>query len=147
MAVLAFDVVHDETLAAELGFLYRPLDEVLDAADFITIHVPLLPTTRHLIDARALALVKPGAILVNTSRGAIVDTGALKEALASGQLRGAGLDVLEDERKIYHDFGDLNVVVTPHLGWYTEEARDRILQVALNDVQSWLQGQPVNRVV
>jgi len=144
--VLAFDVVHDDALAAELGFVYRALEEVLDAADFITIHVPLLPATRHLIDAKTLALVKPGAILVNTSRGTIVDTGALRGALASGRLRGAGLDVLEDERTAYYDFGDLNVVVTPHLGWYTEEARDRILQVALNDVQAWLQGQPINRV-
>jgi D-lactate dehydrogenase len=146
MAVLAYDVAHDDTLAAEMGFLYRPLDEVLGAADFITIHVPLLPTTRHLIDANSLALVKPGAILVNTSRGAIVDTGALREALTSSRVRGAGLDVLEDERTVYHEFGDLNVVVTPHLGWYTEEVRDRILQVALDDVRSWLQGQPINRV-
>ena len=146
MAVLAFDVVQDDALAAELGFLYRPLDELLGASDFITIHVPLLPATRHLIDARALALVKPGAILVNTSRGAIVDTGALREALASGRLRGAGLDVLEDERTVYHDFGDLNVVVTPHLGWYTDEARDRILQVSLDERARLAAGQPINRI-
>jgi lactate dehydrogenase-like 2-hydroxyacid dehydrogenase len=146
MSVLAYDVVCDETLAAELGFSYHPLEEVLAAADMISIHVPLLPATRHLIDARALSHLKPGAILVNTSRGAIVDTAALKEALAAGKLRGAGLDVLEDERTVYTDFGDLNVVVTPHLGWYTEEARDRILQVALDDVRAWLQGRPINRV-
>jgi len=146
MGVLAFDVVHDDALAAKQGFLYGLLDEVLAAADFITVHVPLLPATRHLIGAEALALVKVGAILVNTSRGGIVDTAALKQALASGRLRGAGLDVLEDERTAYHDFGDLNVVVTPHLGWYTEEARDRILQVTLDDVQAWLKGQPINRV-
>jgi len=146
MAVLAFDVVPNETLAAELDFVHRSLPEVLGAADFITVHVPLLPATRHLIDAEALSRVKPGAILVNTSRGPIVDTGALKEALVTRRLRGAGLDVLEDERTVYHDFGDLNVVVTPHLGWYTEEARDRILQVALGDVRAWLEGRPVNRV-
>lgn len=146
MAVLAYDVRPDDTLAAELGLSYRLLEQVLSAADFITIHVPLTPATRHLIDAAALSRVKAGAILVNTSRGAIVDTGALKEALAAGRLRGAGLDVLEDERTVYHELGDLNVVVTPHLGWYTEEARDRILQAALDDVRAWLEGRPVNRV-
>jgi len=108
--------------------------------------VPLIEETRHLIDAEALAGVKPGAILVNTSRGGVVDTQALKEALASGQLRGAGLDVLEEERTAYHDFGQANVVVTPHLGWYTEEARDRILEIALRNVRAWMAGNPVHRV-
>ena len=95
---------------------------------------------------RILARVKPGALLVNTSRGPVVDTAALKEALASGRLRGAGLDVLEDERTVYHDFGEANVVITPHLGWYTEEARDRILQIALGNVRAWMDGRPVNRL-
>ena len=146
MAVLAYDVVPDDALAAELGFQYRPLDEVLANADFLTLHVPLIEETRHLIDAEALAGVKPGAILVNTSRGGVVDTQALKDALASGRLRGAGLDVLEDERTAYHDFGQANVVVTPHLGWYTEEARDRILEIALRNVRAWMVGNPVHRV-
>jgi D-lactate dehydrogenase len=146
MNVIGFDVYQNDSLVAEFGFRYLPLNEVLAAADFITIHVPLLDSTRHLIDAGALAQVKPGAILVNTSRGPLVDTEALKAALAAGQLRGAGLDVLEDERTVYHDFGDANVVITPHLGWYTEEARDRILQITLQNVSAWLAGKPVNRV-
>jgi D-lactate dehydrogenase len=146
MAVLAYDVVQDESLAAEMGVQYRPLDEVLANADFVTLHVPLLEHTRHLIDAQALAGIKPGAILVNTSRGGVVDTQALKDALASGRLRGAGLDVLEGERTVYHDFGQANVVVTPHLGWYTQEARDRILQISLENVRAWMAGNPVHRV-
>jgi D-lactate dehydrogenase len=146
MVVVAYDVVPDEGLAAEMGFQYRPLDEVLARADFITVHVPLVEGTRHLIDANALAGTKPGAILVNTSRGGVVDTAALKEALSSGRLRGAGLDVLEDERTAYHDFGEANVVVTPHLGWYTEEARDRILQISLQNVRAWMAGNPIHRV-
>lgn len=146
MAVLAYDVVPDRALATELGFQYRPMDEVLANADFVTLHVPLMEATRHLIDAEALAGIKPGAILVNTSRGGVVDTRALKEALASGRLRGAGLDVLEDERTAYHDFGQANVVVTPHLGWYTEEARDRILQISLENVRAWMAGNPIHRV-
>ena len=146
MKVVAFDVAPNENLAAELGFDYLSLDDLLAASDFITIHVPLLESTHHLINADTLARVKPGAILVNTSRGPIVDTAALKEALASGRLRGAGLDVLEDERTVYHDFGEANVVVTPHLGWFTEEARDRIMQITLENVRAWLAGQPINRL-
>jgi D-lactate dehydrogenase len=146
MRVLAFDVVPDEALAVELGFHYQPLDDVLANADFVTLHVPLIEDTRHLIGAEALAATKHGAILVNTSRGGVVDTQALKDALASGRLRGAGLDVLEDERTIYHDFGQANVVVTPHLGWYTKEARDRILQTSLENVRAWMAGDPAHRV-
>jgi D-lactate dehydrogenase len=146
MRVLAFDVVPDQSLATEMGFQYRPLVEVLANADFVTLHVPLVEETRHLIDAKALAATKPGAILVNTSRGGVVDTQALNSALASGRLRGAGLDVLEDERTAYHDFGEANVVVTPHLGWYTQEARDRILQISLDNVRAWMAGDPTHRV-
>ncbi len=146
MNVIAFDVVRNETLVTELGFRYLPLNDLLASSDFITIHVPLLESTHHLINADTLARVKPGSILVNTSRGPIVETAALKEALASGRLRGAGLDVLEDERTVYHDFGEANVVITPHLGWYTEEARDRIMQITLQNVSAWLAGQPINRV-
>jgi D-lactate dehydrogenase len=146
MQVVASDVVQNESLASELGFNYLPLNELLATADFITIHAPLLESTHHLINADALARVKPGAILVNTSRGPLVDTAALKEALASGRLRGAGLDVLEDERTVYHDFGEANVVITPHLGWYTEEARDRIMQITLENVRMWMAGAPINRV-
>ncbi|HNS50539.1 MAG TPA: NAD(P)-dependent oxidoreductase [Anaerolineae bacterium] len=146
MHIAAFDAVQNEELALEAGFRYQPLPAVLAAADFISLHVPLLPSTRHLIDRQALACVKPGAILVNTSRGGIVDTPALTEALASGRLRGAGLDVLEDERTAYHDFGDLNVVVTPHLGWYTLEARDRIMRISLDNIRAWVAGAPTNRI-
>jgi D-lactate dehydrogenase len=146
MQIAAFDVIRDEKLAAEAGFCYQPLSEVLAASDLISLHVPLLPTTHHLIDALAFACVKTGAILVNTSRGGIVDTAALKDALTTGRLRGAGLDVLEEERSVYHDFGDLNVVITPHLGWYTLEARDRIMRISLENVRAWMAGTPINRI-
>jgi D-lactate dehydrogenase len=146
MEVVAHDVLPDETLAANVGFRYLPLFEALAESDFVTIHVPLQDTTRHLFDAATLQQVKLGAILVNTSRGDVVDTEALKVTLASGRLRGAGLDVLEEERTRYHDFAEHNVVVTPHLGWYTEEARDRLLKVSLDNVRAWVAGRPVNRV-
>jgi D-lactate dehydrogenase len=146
MRIMACDIAPDEALAAEKGFRYWPKAEVLAASDFITLHVDLNETSHHLIDADALALVKPGAILVNTSRGPVVDTAALKAALAAGQLRGAGLDVLEDELEVYHDFGDANVVITPHIGWYAEEAVDRIMEISLANVRAWLAGEPINRL-
>jgi lactate dehydrogenase-like 2-hydroxyacid dehydrogenase len=146
MRIMACDIAPDEALAAEKGFRYWPLAEVLAASDFITLHVDLNETSYHLIDAGALAHVKPSAILVNTSRGPVVDTAALKDALAAGRLRGAGLDVLEDELEVYHDFGDANVVITPHIGWYAEEAVDRIMEISLANVRAWMAGEPINRL-
>jgi glycerate dehydrogenase len=77
----------------------------------------------------------------------VVDTAALMDALRSGHLGGAGLDVLEDERTAYHDFGDLNVVVTPHLGWYTDGAVERILTITLENIAAFRQGAPIHRLV
>ena len=146
MRVVAHDVVENVPAARDLGFAYARLEEVLAESDAISLHVRLNETTHHLIDAGRLAQMKPGAILVNTSRGAVVDTQALIAALRSGHLSGAGLDVLEDEREMYHDFSGLNVVVTPHLGWYTDGAVDRILAIALEDIAAFMRGEPMNRV-
>ena len=146
MHVVAHDMFENRAAAEELGFQYLPLEDLLAESDAVTIHVSLNDATRHLIDAGRLAQMKAGAILVNTSRGAVVDTPALIAALRSGHIGGAGLDVLEDERKQYHDFGDLNVVVTPHLGWYTGAAVDRILSIALAGIEGFLKGERINRV-
>jgi len=108
--------------------------------------VVLNDSTHHLLNAERLALMKPGAIVVNTSRGGVVDTQALIAALRSGHLGGAGLDVLEDERDTYHDVSGLNVVVTPHVGWYTDGAVRRILQVTLENIAAFMRGEPVNRL-
>jgi D-lactate dehydrogenase len=146
MRVVAHDVYQNETAAEELGFHYEPLAEVLAQSHAISLHVTLNEATRHLINAQRLAQMKPGAILVNTSRGAVVDTEALIAALRSGHLGGAGLDVLEDERDRYHDFSGLNVVVTPHLGWYTDGALDRILAITLANIAAFQRGKLVNRL-
>jgi lactate dehydrogenase-like 2-hydroxyacid dehydrogenase len=98
------------------------------------------------MNAERLAQMKQGAILVNTSRGAVVDTQALIAALRSGHLSGAGLDVLEDERGHYYDFSGLNVVVTPHLGWYTDGAVDRILALSLANIAAFQRGESINRI-
>ena len=84
--------------------------------------------------------------MINTSRGAVVDTQALIAALRSGRIGGAGLDVLEDERDVYHDFGDLNVVVTPHLGWYTDGAVTRILKITFDILSAYKRGEVIYQV-
>jgi glyoxylate reductase len=102
-----------------------PLDELLAAADVVSLHLPLSDETRHLIDAAALARMKPTAVLVNTSRGPIVDETALVAALGEGRIAGAALDVFEREPEVHPGLLDLeNVVLVPHLGSATEETRE-----------------------
>ncbi len=146
MRVIAHDVFENQAAAEELGFGYASLERVLAESHAVTLHVSLNDATQHLVNADRLAQMKQGAILINTSRGAVVDTQALIAALRSGRLGGAGLDVLEDERETYHDFADLNVVATPHLGWYTDGAVERILKIALEDIAAFMRGEIVNRL-
>jgi D-lactate dehydrogenase len=146
MQVVAHDVYQNESAAQDLDFTYLPLEELLAESDFVSLNVALTDTTHHFINAERLAQMKKGAILVNTARGAVVDTQALIDALRSGQLAGAGLDVLEDERDTYHDFGNLNVVVTPHLGWYTDGAVDRILKITFEILTAYKNGELVFQI-
>jgi len=146
MRVLAFDKFENQLAASELGFEYAPLEQVLSESDFVSLHVSLNTDTRYMINADRLAQIKPGAILINTARGAVLDTQALKAVLASGHLAGAGLDVLEDERDTYHDFSDLNVVVTPHLGWYTDGAVSRILKITFEILSAYRRGEILHRL-
>jgi D-3-phosphoglycerate dehydrogenase / 2-oxoglutarate reductase len=124
LELLAFDPYASKDAAEALGARLLPLAELLSTADIISLHVPLTEETRHLIGAEAFALMKPGTILINTSRGPVVDEVALEGALAEGRLAGAGLDVLEEEPiKIPHPLLDLeNVVVTCHYGSCSLEA-------------------------
>jgi phosphoglycerate dehydrogenase-like enzyme len=129
---------------------YRPLDQLLAEADVVSLHLPLVPETRHVIDAGALALMKPGAVLINTGRGALVDQTALGTALASGRLAGAGLDVFESEPLAAGD-GLLslpNVVVTPHVAWLTTGTFDRSFALAAENCRRLQAGLPLlHRVV
>ncbi|MDR1742419.1 MAG: C-terminal binding protein [Dysgonamonadaceae bacterium] len=106
------------------GIPVKTLDEVLSESDVVSVHVPLMPATRHLINAETLAKMKPGAVLVNTARGAVVDTEALIAALKKGRIRGAALDVFETEPlPKEHPLCSLdNVILTPHAGYYSEES-------------------------
>jgi D-lactate dehydrogenase len=146
MQVVAYDIYENEAAAEELGFRYESLAGVLAGSHAVSLHVALNEATHHLMNAERLAQMKQGAILVNTSRGAVVDTQALIAALRSGHLGGAGLDVLEDERDHYYEFSGLNVVVTPHLGWYTDGAVDRILTITLANIAAFQRGELINRL-
>jgi glyoxylate reductase len=117
------------------------LPELLAASDFVSVHVPLTAETRHLIDVNALAAMKPGAILVNTSRGAVVDTTALIHALRSGHLGAAGLDVYENEPHVPADLRELrNTVLLPHVGSATAATRDAMARLCAENVIAVLDG-------
>ncbi len=128
-------------LEAELGARFCAFDELLGAADFVVLVVPLSEQTRHLIGRRELALMKPGAILVNVARGPVVDEPALVEALQSGQLRAAGMDVYEQEPLRESPLFALpNVVTLPHVGSATLETRLAMAELALDNLERALLG-------
>jgi glyoxylate reductase len=117
------------------------LPDLLAASDFVSIHVPLTTETRHLIDATALAQMRRGAILVNTSRGAVVDTTALIDALKDGHLGAAGLDVFEGEPHVPGELTELpNTVLLPHLGSATAATRDAMARLCAQNVIAGIDG-------
>ncbi len=155
--VLAHDAQPQPALVA-LGVEYVPLEVLYAQSHIISLHVPLTPATRHMIDARALARMKPGVMLINTSRGALVDSRALVEALKSGAIGAAGLDVYEEEEGVF--FEDLsgqvlqddvlarlltfpNVLVTSHQGFFTREALAAIASTTLGSVSAFARGEPL----
>ncbi len=128
-----------------------PFEQVLTEADALTLHIPLTPETRHLIGAPELARMKPGAILINTARGALVDPVALIAALKSGRLAGAGIDVLEvepppaDHPLLVADLP--NLIVTPHVAWASIEAQQRLADEVMANIAAFVRGESRNRVV
>ena len=125
----------------ELAARFLPLDELLAQADVVSLHCPLSAETRHLIDAEALGRMKPSAFLVNTTRGPVVDEAALADALRSGTIAGAGLDVFEREPEVHEALLDLeNVVLIPHLGSATVETRTAMGVLAARNVVAVLGG-------
>ncbi len=132
MKVLAYDPYLTEDRARELGVSKVDLDTLLARADFVTLHTPLTEQTRNIIDAAALAKMKEGAYLINCARGGLVDEAALKEALDSGRLAGAALDVFVEEPAHAHPlFGHPRLIATPHLGASTREAQTNVaIQIA-----------------
>jgi D-lactate dehydrogenase len=168
MRVLAADPRPQPLLAELVGFDYVELEALVASADIVSLHAPLLPATRHLVDRELLKRFKRGALLVNTARGGLVDTQALLWALDEGILAGAGLDVLEGEELLTEDrrrlalerdeaslrvlvenqllAGREDVVVTPHVGFDSVEAVRRIAEVTAANVAAFLAGAPQNLV-
>lgn len=130
-------------VAAVPGVEPMDLDPLLRVSDFVSLHVPRNEETHRLIDAARLASMKPGAYLINTARGTVVDESALVEALAAGRLGGAGLDVFEAEPEVHPGLlGDDRVVLLPHLGSATREVRDRMAVMAAENAVAFARGEP-----
>lgn len=169
MEVLAHDMKPDEQFAAQAGFRYVGFDEVLAAADILTLHVPATKATHHLLSQNEFATMKKGVTLINTARGSVVDVQALLHALADGTVAAAGLDVLPEEptireeaellRAVFsktHDLETLlanhillrqrNVVITPHSAFNTREAVQRILTTTVANIAACIDGVPHNLV-
>lgn len=148
MKVAYYDVNRNEQLEKELGLEYKELNTLLKESDFVSVHVPLLPTTKHLIGMEQLSMMKPSAYLINTSRGPIVDEAALVEALKDKVIRGAALDVFEAEPQMAPGLAELeNVVVTPHIASATEETRAKMSEIAAENIIAFLGGQTPPNVI
>lgn len=165
MNVLAFDVRRDHFIAEVLGFDYAELDTVLAESHVITLHAPYNQHTHHLINKDNIKKIRPGALLINTARGGLIETDALVWALDTGLLGGAGLDVLEGEELISDEMQALssaskqslvtlikthimlnreNVVITPHIAFYSKEAQSRIVETTVQNIVSFLEGRSEN---
>jgi len=148
MNILAFDIVKDKKFVQKYGIKYVNLEKLLRKSDYITIHIPLNDATRGMISYEELEKMKKNAFLINTSRGGIVDEEALYDALRNNKLRGAALDVYNNEPLRESPLKELdNVIMTPHIGAYTEEAIENMSIQAAQNLIDVLEGrEPQNRV-
>jgi len=142
MEILYHNRSRKEDAERELDARYAGLDELLETADFVSIHTPLTEETRHLIGPEELDKMKPTAVFVNTSRGPVVDEGALADALSAGRIFAAGLDVYENEPEVHAKLLRLeNAVLAPHIGSGSQETRDRMAVLAAENVVAVLAGE------
>lgn len=163
MRVVAYDVHEDESAAKSIGFTYAPLDDVLREADVITLHLPELPETHHLVNRGTIEKMKRGVVLINTARGSLIDTEALVWGLRENIIMAAGLDVLNEEGYVDDEMRLLSeahpaaeslkttlmnhylidhprVIITPHMAFNTREALDRILTTATDAIHAFAKG-------
>ena len=162
MKIIAYDVIENEELI-KLGVTYLSLNEVLGQSDVISIHVPLLPTTKSLLNLGNIQMIKKGAFLVNTSRGEVVDNDALIQAMDQGILAGASIDVFKGERDLtlpleknklpnitpeseYEKLIASGIIVTPHNSFNSIEANQRIIRTTIDNIRSFMQNAPINKV-
>lgn len=169
MKVVAYDPFPKPDLEKTCSMKYVTLEELLAQSDAITMHAPYMPSTHHLLNSTNMKLIKRGAVLINTARGALIETMALVDALSSGILSGAALDVLEEEGYVGEEqklFGAQkqgagqmetvladhqllsfsNVIITPHNAFNTQEALERILEITVENIQAFAKGSPQNIV-
>jgi D-lactate dehydrogenase len=161
LRTLAYDVVPRDTVAA-LGVLYTDLDELIARSDIVSLHCPLVPETHHLIGREAVLKMKPGVMLINTSRGGLIDTAAVIGGLKSGRIGYLGLDVYEEEAEyFFEDFSTRvieddtlsrlltfpNVIVTSHQGYFTEQALRDIARTTLANIDEFAVGRPLTNEV
>lgn len=169
MNVIAYEPHPKYDLAKRLGYSYAPLNTLLSKSDIVTLHLPLTPKTRHLINGARIAKMKKGAIILNTARGGIIETKALAQALLSGHIGGAALDVLEEEPLIREErevltqgnahaaairtsllnhmlLGLPNVLITPHTAFYTKEALESIVKTCVENFKAFGKGHPLNLI-
>ncbi len=170
MKTIAYDKFPNKILTKKLRFAYVPLNKLLSESDIITLHVPLSDSTYHLINKKTIKLMRKGVIILNTSRGEIVDTKALLNAIKSGHVAGAGLDVIEGEELLKEEKAHLHhpphlrgkklkkviqthsllhndrVIFTPHIAFYSKEALERILSTTIDNIQSFIKNKPINVV-
>ena len=149
LKIIAADPLLSERRKAEFDVDFVDTKTLFQTADFITIHTPLNPDTRHLVDAAMLRLMKPTAYLINTSRGPMVDAEALAQALRERRIAGAAIDVFEVEPPppTHPLFGLDNVILTPHIAWASEEAGWEIRRSIMDDILACAQGKPARCVV
>ena len=149
LKIIYTDISQNEKLEKEYGAVYsQNLDEVLTQADFVSLHVPLLPSTKHLINKEKLSLMKPTSFLINTSRGPVVDENALRDALKDKVIAGAALDVFEFEPKLVEGLVDLpNIILTPHIASANLDAREQMAQIVAQDVVDFFEGKVPKNIV
>ncbi|MDX1918519.1 MAG: 2-hydroxyacid dehydrogenase [Candidatus Caenarcaniphilales bacterium] len=153
--VIAYDLYPNQIKAKEIGFDYCELADLLANSDIISLHTPLTPETHYLVNAQTISDMKDGVVIINTSRGALIDTAALIEGLKSGKIQAAGLDVYEEEDAyFFEDFSDQlvlddqlarlmsfnNVIITAHQAFLTREAIEKIVQVTLSNITDFING-------
>ena len=169
MRTIAFDLVPDQIFAQQSGVTYVSLDELLAQSDIVTLHLPATPQTHHIINAGNIDSIKRGSYLINTARGDLVETSALLDALRGGQLAGAALDVLEEEQALHeearlfaggmpsvdqlrtliaaHILIDMpQVVVTPHIAFFTGEAKREMFKTSVENIAAFIAGTPQNLI-
>ena len=168
MEVLAFDRFPNLSLADAIGFKYSEWPDLLAQSDVVTLHLPFNKETYHFLNKDTISHMKKGAIVINTARGGLIDTQALTEALLSGQLGGAGLDVLEEEALIREEaqllldnvpreqLGTMlrahilltfkNVIITPHCAFNSKESLERLVNATIENINAFIDGKPQNLV-